>query len=372
MLCASYSAAETKGFRGKGACMTIRERILAVYRGEVPDVVPYMLDLSHWFYHRRQLPWDLDRAYMEPEHELIEYHRRHDIGFYIANLGSFFDAEYPADVKASVFRVDGETPEIAWRYETPLGSIERRRRWSAETYSWHISRWGVRTEQEIRILAYALGGLRFRPAWTRYRAWVKEVGDCGVVYASPGYSAMGHLLNYWMGIERVMYAAADWPETVHQAVDRINQAVLRLVDLLAESPAEVIIMGDNFSSDIQSPRFFAQWSRRFYAEAIRRLHARGKYAAVYIDGRLRGLLAAFAELGTDCADAVTPAPMGDLTPEECRSEAGPRLVASGERGGVSECAHPLAGTGPTEPSAYCQCWGPSAARLCGRPDFPRA
>ena len=33
--------------------MTLRERILAVYRGETPDVVPYMLDLSHWFYHKK-------------------------------------------------------------------------------------------------------------------------------------------------------------------------------------------------------------------------------------------------------------------------------------------------------------------------------
>ena len=34
--------------------MTMRERILAVYRGETPDVVPYMLDLSHWFYHKNR------------------------------------------------------------------------------------------------------------------------------------------------------------------------------------------------------------------------------------------------------------------------------------------------------------------------------
>jgi len=27
--------------------MTTRERILAVYRGQTPDVVPFMLDLSH-------------------------------------------------------------------------------------------------------------------------------------------------------------------------------------------------------------------------------------------------------------------------------------------------------------------------------------
>jgi hypothetical protein len=140
---------------------------------------------------------------------------------------------------------------------------------------------------------------------------------------------MGHLLNYWMGVEQVMYAAADWPETLRETVSRINANSLDLIDLLADSPAEVILMGDNFSSDIQPPHFFAEWSRDYYAEAIRRLHAAGKWVAVHIDGRLRGALGMFAELGADCADAVTPKPMGDLTPAECRLEAGPGMILSG-------------------------------------------
>jgi uroporphyrinogen-III decarboxylase len=140
---------------------------------------------------------------------------------------------------------------------------------------------------------------------------------------------MGQLLNYWMGVEATMYAAADWPRTLHETVDRINANNLDLIDLLAASPAEIILMGDNFSSDLQSPGFFAEWSRDYYAEALRRLHAAGKHVAVHLDGRLRGALRMFADLGADCADAVTPTPLGDLTPDECRREAGPALLLSG-------------------------------------------
>ena len=66
--------------------MTLCERILAVYREQVPDVVPYMLDLSHWLYHWRQLPWDISVSYVYPERELIDYHRKTDVGFYMPNL----------------------------------------------------------------------------------------------------------------------------------------------------------------------------------------------------------------------------------------------------------------------------------------------
>jgi len=310
--------------------MSMRQRILAVYRGQTPDVVPYMLDLSHWFYHKNRMPWDLSVAYEKPEHELITYHKRIGAGFYMPNLASFYTAAYGPEVHSEVSKTyHGDTPEIVWRLTTPLGTIERRRIWEETSYSWAISRWGIQSEQDLRVLGYALGSRVYAPLWDRHAAWDEAVGDMGVVYLSAGYSAMGHLLNYWLGISGTAYAASDWPVTLREEVDRINENTLCLINLLATSPADIIIMGDNFSSDIQSPRFFQKWSARFYTEAVRRLHAAGKCVAVHIDGKLRGAIRMIQEAGADCADAVTPSPMGDLTPPECRQEAGPDFILSG-------------------------------------------
>jgi hypothetical protein len=308
--------------------MTLRERILAVYSGRTPDVVPCMLDLSHWFYHRHRLPWDLSIAYEQPEYELIDYHRKMGVGFYLPNLASIYSVHYPDDVKASVAKRRNGT-EIVWSFETPLGAISRVRRWEEGNYAWGIAEWGVKTEQDLRILAYALGNRTYTPRWDRYRAWDECVGDAGVAYACFGYSAMGQLLNLWMGVEQTMYAICDWPKTVREVVDQINLNNLACIDVLATCPGRIVIMGDNFSSDIQPPHFFSEWSRQFYVEAIRRLHAAGKCVAVHIDGRLRGALRMIRDAGADCSDATTPAPMGDLTPIECREEAGLDFILSG-------------------------------------------
>ena len=308
--------------------MTLRERILAVYRGRTPDVVPYMLDLSHWFYHKNRKPWDLSQAYEQPEHDLIDYHKRTGAGFYLPNLASFFTVEHANDVKATTSkRSDGRS--ITWRYDTPIGSIKRTRIWEETTYAWAVSGWAIQTERDLRVLAYAMAGRTFAPQWDRYHAWVDAVGDAGVVYMLPGYSAMGHLLNLWMGIEATVYATLDWPDTLHEVVDQINQNILTLIDLLAESSAEIILMGDNFSSDVQPPHFFDEWSRPFYVEAVRRLHAVGKHVAVHIDGRLDGALQMIRDAGADAADAVTPTPIGDLTPAQCRERSGPDFILSG-------------------------------------------
>ena len=223
-----------------------RERILAVYRGETPDTAPFMLDLSHWFYHRHGMPWDLSRAYTEPEHELIACHRKMGVGFYLPNLASFVDVDYAGDTRATVTKSpDGST--ITWQYETPLGTISRTRRWNEQTYAWAIPEWGIETEHDVKVLGHALGHRTYIPRWERYNAWRDAVGDNGVVYAVFAYSAMGFLLNAWMGIERTVYAAADWPDTLHDAVDRINANNLECIDALAASPAEIILVGDTIS-----------------------------------------------------------------------------------------------------------------------------
>ena len=310
--------------------MTLRERILAVYRGERPDVVPFMLDLSHWFYHRNDRPWDLSIAYEEPEYDLIDFHRQNNVGFYLPNLGSFYSVLYPPDVRVTTRKETvGSSPSIVWRVETPSGCIERQRVWNETTYSWQIERWGFDDERGLAVFREAMSRRRFEPHWEKYQAWNDYVGDTGVVYLPVGYSGMGYLLNQWMGIEGGTYATMDFPDALQEAVEAVNTNLLELVDLCCTAPAEVVIFTDNFSSDVQPPAFFNRWTRKYYVEAVRRLHAAGKQVAVHIDGRLKGALRMIRETGADCADAVTPTPMGDLSPAQCREEAGPDFILSG-------------------------------------------
>lgn len=308
--------------------MTPRERLLAVYKGQTPDQVPFMLDLSHWFYHKHKLLWDVSHAYIEPEYELIDYHKKMGVGFYIVNCGAFYDVSYPDDVKITTSK-SSDSKEIIWKIETSLGTIQRSRRWEDKTYSWAISSWGIKSEHDLKVLGYSMRNRIFKSQWDRYQKWIDYLGDIGVAYVPVGYSGIGYLLNQWLGIEKTIYAITDWPETVKEVVDQINQSLLTLINVLAQSPAEIVFMGDNFSSDVQPPNFFNRWSKSFYTEAVAQLHKAGKYVAVHIDGRLRGSLKMISDIGVDCADAVTPKPMGDLTAEQCRAEGGNNFILSG-------------------------------------------
>ncbi|MCM8759561.1 MAG: hypothetical protein NC906_07325 [Candidatus Omnitrophica bacterium] len=310
--------------------MSIRDRILCVYNGKKPDCVPFVLDLSHWFYHHYRRAWDLTMPYHKPDIDLIDIHKKFKAGFYVPILNIGWRAVYPADVRYSVWKENfNGIPSIVWEYETPFGKIRRRRIWEEKSYSWPIVDWAVKDKQGIEILQYALSKREFFPEFDSYNEWNNAVGDIGIVYMPFGYSAMGMLLNLWMGVEGTIYAICDMESAVVEFVEAVNENNLKLVDLLCESPAEVILMGDNFSADIQSPRFFERWSKSFYCEAIKRFHKAGKKVAVHIDGRLRGCLRMITETKADCGDAITPLPAGDLSPMDCRIEAGDDFILSG-------------------------------------------
>ncbi len=197
--------------------------------------------------------------YNNPDTGLIEIHRMFGAGFYVPILCVGWKITYPSNVIYSTRKEDYRgNPSIVWEYDTPYGTISRRRIWEEKSYSWPILEWGVKNEQHLKILQYALARREFLPEFESYRKWNECVGDTGVVYMPFGYSAMGVLLNSWMGVEQTIYAVNDMESSMMEFIETVNENNLKLVDLLCESPAEVILMGDNFSSDIQSPAFFCK------------------------------------------------------------------------------------------------------------------
>ena len=311
--------------------MTPRERILAVYNGQTPDRIPYMLDLSHYYLHRFQKPWDLCNGYPEPDWGLMDFTKQMGAAFYCPQQAYLWKTEFANDVKSSAkMSTVGGVPEIAWRFDTPIGSIERIRVWEPSSYSWAIKKWGVTTPKDLEVLGYAMASRRFTAIPENYEAWANYIGEDGLVYLNSGYSAMGQLLNYWMGVENTIYASFDYADIMAETVQKINDNTLEQIKMMAsEFSAPVVIMGDNFSSDVQSPKFFKRWSRDFYAKSYEIFHEHGKKVAVHVDGKLKGAIKMMRDIGVDCIDAVTPGSVGGCTPLQAREEAGNALILSG-------------------------------------------
>ncbi len=306
--------------------MTPRERVQAVYEGKTPDQIPLMLDLSHWYRKNYDVPFDLT-GMSGVDQQLVDLHKKTNSVCYI-DLGSIFDLTYSDDsVKQEAWTdSDGVYHHVI---ETPVGRLEAERVFEEMSYSYNITRHLLQSVDDFPVVQYAMERCQCTPRFDTHVAWQEALGELGFVYGHIPYSGLGYLISRNFGIEKTCMAAFDHPEKVRDLVDSVNECNLRIVDAIMDGPFEVMFLSDNFSSDVQSPALFDEYSREFYTEVARRAHAAGKYFSVHVDGEMRGCLQSMAECGVDCIDAATPAPMFALTPAQARAEAGDDLILSG-------------------------------------------
>jgi len=306
--------------------MTPRERVLAVYAGEKPDQVPLLLDLSHWHKANRKLPFDLT-GYKGVDHDLVALHKKVQAVSYV-EMGGYFD----------LYTDNPKITDTAWtdshgvfhrKITTPAGVLEEERIFSEQSYSYNIRKHLLQSVEDFEAVKCIMKSYKVKPRWDRYTAWREALGDLGVIYCPLPYSGLGYLISRNFGIENTVYAAMDYPKETQELIDAVNTCNLSILDTIIDGPFEILIISDNFDSNVQNEGLFNQYSRAYYTEVARRLHAAGKYLAVHVDGEMRGCLKNFKSCGVDCIDAATPSPMFSLTPKAAREEAGHDLILSG-------------------------------------------
>ncbi|MCK7483403.1 MAG: hypothetical protein M0C28_44965 [Candidatus Moduliflexus flocculans] len=85
---------------------------------------------------------------------------------------------------------------------------------------------------------------------------------------------------------------------------------------LLSSPAEVLMIPENLSSEVVGPKLLRALHARIPRNLVREIAAAGKHSCVHLDGTLKGLPRQVASAGFAFIEAMTPAPVGDLAVEE--------------------------------------------------------
>jgi hypothetical protein len=305
--------------------MTERERVMAVYRGQIPDQVPLMLDLSHWYKANFNKPFDLS-GYKTVEMPLVELHRKAKAACY-CEMGTFY--KLASDTPEITVESRTEQGVFITEIRTPLGSLHEERVFSPESYSYNIRKHLLESVDDFPIVEMLMEHLVCTPVWERYVAWAQALGEWGFPYAQLPYSGLGYLISRNFGVEPTIYAHLDHPDDVARLNAAVNSRNLAILDAIIDGPFNTLIISDNLDSNVQTRELFDAYSRGYYTEVASRLHAKGKFLAVHVDGEMRGALQWMSECGVDCVDAATPAPMFSLTPGKARAQAGTNLILSG-------------------------------------------
>lgn len=305
--------------------MNPRERVEAVYAGEIPDQVPLLLDLSHWYKKNFHKEFNL-AGYQDVDEGLVQLHK--DVGAVCyCEMGSFYSLT--PDSKEIVFTTDTKDGIFSTKISTPLGTLFEERSFSTNSYSYNIKKHLLESVEDFKIVEYLMDNLICTPKWEKYERWNNALGEYGYPYTQLPYSGLGYLISRNFGVEPTVYADLDYPDEMQSLVESVNNRNLKILDTIIDGPFSTLLISDNFDSNIQTKQLFDRYSRDYYTEVARILHGKGKYLAVHVDGEMRGAVAWMAACGVDCIDAATPAPMFSLTPEKARQQAGSDIILSG-------------------------------------------
>ena len=316
--------------------MTGRERILAAFRGEIPDMVPFAPNLYYWFYSRkvrRALPEELAGA----EHPFDA----------LRALGADILARWDTQHCTREVYADGEYSETfegdsgfdepvvtAFNIYPPRKSVRRRifrTPYGTLTHTWQLSEeagadfetehWWKRWE-EYRAVRFLLEARDYEFDRERFQEWVKRAGGDGVVMVHLTECPL-KTLHWLAGPEQASLFIADHPDEMKELARIHERKVLAFLERIVDYPeCEIFITLDNLDSAFYPPYLFRDYCRDFFAAAAEIVHSRGKILCAHACGRQRKLLPLAGECRIDCLEGLTPPPMGNVELGEARELTG--------------------------------------------------
>lgn len=306
--------------------MTPQELLLATFRGEPCDQVPWFADLTYW-YSGRQAYGTLPERYAGDGVALL--YSDLNVGCHEHMLAFCCRAEYDeVDITQQVHEAGGER-KLVTRWSTPVGTIEQVQQWEPLSATWAYRQYPVATVDDLRVLRFVHEHEHLTPDYTAQERQIALFGEWGVASSIPRRTPFANLAVIWMGVTNTVYAMHDAPAEFEATLEVLDRADDPVYEAIAGSPAPLVYFGENITGELVSPRIFARYYAPYYARRVPECHAAGKFIFVHVDGTFRRVLGPLAATGVDCAQSLTPAPVGDVEIAEMRELAGPDLILWG-------------------------------------------
>jgi hypothetical protein len=295
--------------------MKLKERILTVLRHEKPDVIPFTV-------YTMLLP-----SRGSSEREL------RNMGLGLVELGLSVYGVHTPRVKTQTtddlalflrgYRITSTSRQkrLAERaYISPAGRVSEKYTWgyTPGLGEWPLE-WMIKDLRDYEIVRYMIDDTEYFPDYEEFSKAEKTMGDDGVVIPMTPKSPLQSMLLDLMGYERF---SIDYHNNRHEfesLYTLFTKKQLEMYKVIADSPAEVILLDDNINGIVTNPKLFESYCMPFYEKVTDILHQHDKILMVHCDGKLKCLRDLIAKSKMDVVEAFTPPPIGDISIEDAIS-----------------------------------------------------
>jgi uroporphyrinogen-III decarboxylase len=174
----------------------------------------------------------------------------------------------------------------------------------------------VKSIEDLAALRYVYENTEWQVdydfAWQR----MEQIGEQGILLCYLPKSPFMHLVVLEAGIVAVTFTEMDAPEEFSETLAVITESFNQAAKIAVNSPAEILMIPENLSSEMIGTRYFHKYMRSYQEKWIQEIKKAGKFSMIHMDGTLAGLIKLEAATGIDVLEALTPAPVGDLAIEK--------------------------------------------------------
>lgn len=206
-------------------------------------------------------------------------------------------------------------------YHTPLGSVSQkvqvRLGLSSNKQEW-ITEHMIKDVSDYPIVKFIIENTLYYKDYDSFLEAEDAMGDDGIV-AAVADTPMHTMIWYLMGIERFSIDLYEHPQEFKELANLLQEKYDEVYKIIADSPAELVLGGENLSGDIISPPLFEKYSAPFHNKQAQLMHEKGKIYGVHMNGRLNCLKDFIKKTDIDLIDSFTlPEGGGDLSLEKAK------------------------------------------------------
>jgi len=298
------------------AGMSSRERLTAALRRQPVDRIPWTVDLAYYNGALRE-QGRFDAKYDGTDGSLRQHE---ELG---ADPYFCYECFWPWEINFEGVERNsertGDEMVSTWRIEgAALTGVQRH---LPESFCWAPVRSPVETIEELELLLRILRTGRLVPHVQRHREMQEGWGQRGLVSIGVPRTPLPALIVEWCGVTATTFLSVDAPDLFADVLRELDRLHDPAYEALAEYAPPVVHFADNISGD-NVGSFWDAHMAPVYRRRIEQLHAAGIVCVIHNDGAVRPVLGRIAEVGFDGAEALTPAPVGDVEPAKLRELAG--------------------------------------------------
>jgi len=301
--------------------LTSRQRLLAAYRGEEVDRLPYWAKVTNPTWRAAQ-PEPVRNWSNE---ELLDY--LHADGLVGVGHGVSVVRPHVRTERSTEGNVETRVTH------TPDGDLIEQWTWDPDSASWHPTEFPVKTLADLACFRWVYTDLECpanEQAVARSRAHCQQVGERGMTLCGWGTSPLMHLVEHVIGPINVHLMLQDHPDEMAELLALMHAANVALVRTVARNTAaDIVCSVENTSTTLISPTQFREHSYQHLCDYGREIKAAGKLHELHMCGHTRVLLREINTIPAASIEAYTSPTLGNTRLVDGRTDAPSKTLVGG-------------------------------------------